>query len=63
MNDTDLSKDYETGLQHEEEREVLRDEYQAVGEACGWPGDGSGMDDLEDFNQAEADDYRNEGDE
>jgi hypothetical protein len=28
----------------------------------GWPGDGSGEDDLADFNANEADDYRNEGD-
>ncbi len=28
-------------------------------EGC-WPGDGSGMDDLADFNQAEADDYMGE---
>jgi len=26
----------------------------------GWPGDGSGTDDLADFNQNEADDYREE---
>ena len=26
----------------------------------GWPGDGSGEDDLADYNQAEADDYMNE---
>lgn len=26
----------------------------------GWPGDGSGMDDLADFNANEADDYMNE---
>jgi len=26
-----------------------------------WPGDGSGMDDLADFNANEADDYRDEG--
>lgn len=26
----------------------------------GWPGDGSGEDDLADYNQAEADDYTNE---
>ena len=26
----------------------------------GWAGDGSGMDDLADYNQAEADDYCNE---
>ena len=27
---------------------------------CGWPGDGSGEDDLADFNAAEADDYQGE---
>lgn len=27
----------------------------------GWPGDGSGEDDLADYNQNEADDYRDEG--
>jgi hypothetical protein len=27
----------------------------------GWPGDGSGTDDLADYNANEADDYRNEG--
>ena len=27
----------------------------------GWPGDGSGQDDLADANANEADDYRNEG--
>ena len=26
----------------------------------GWPGDGSGLDDLADHNQNESDDYRNE---
>ena len=26
----------------------------------GWPGDGSGEDDLADYNQSEADDYRDE---
>ena len=26
----------------------------------GWPGDGSGTDDLADYNQNEADDYSNE---
>jgi hypothetical protein len=31
-------------------------------ESCGWPGDGSGEDDLADYNANEADDYRNEGD-
>jgi hypothetical protein len=29
-------------------------------EHCGWPGDGSGMDDLADFNANEAMDYVNE---
>jgi hypothetical protein len=28
----------------------------------GWAGDGSGTDDLADYNQTEADDYANEGD-
>jgi hypothetical protein len=28
---------------------------------AGWPGDGSGEDDLADYNQNEADDYRDEG--
>jgi hypothetical protein len=28
--------------------------------AAGWPGDGSGTDDLADYNQNEADDYSNE---
>ena len=37
-----------------EERTELADEPQ------GWPGDGSGEDDLADFNQNEADDYRDE---
>ena len=33
-----------------------------TGEAYdGWPGDGSGTDDLADYNANEADDYRNEG--
>lgn len=27
---------------------------------AGWPGDGSGTDDLSDYNANEADDYRNE---
>lgn len=29
----------------------------------GWPGDGSGLDDLADHNANEADDYAHEGDE
>ena len=32
-------------------------------EQAGWPGDGSGEDDLADHNANEADDYRNEGNE
>ena len=35
------------------EREEYQDEY----EHRGWPGDGTGMDDLEDLNQREGDDY------
>ncbi len=31
-------------------------------ESHGWPGDGSGEDDLADHNANEADDYRDEGD-
>lgn len=30
-------------------------------DGAGWPGDGSGTDDLADHNQNESDDYRNEG--
>lgn len=30
-------------------------------EEHGWPGDGSGLDDLADYNANEADDYANEG--
>lgn len=30
--------------------------------SCGWPGDGSGEDDLADYNTDEADDYRGECD-
>ena len=40
-----------------EERTELHDE----GMEHGWPGDGSGEDDLADYNANEADDYRNEG--
>lgn len=29
-------------------------------ESAGWPGDGSGEDDLADYNANEADDYRDE---
>ena len=36
----------------------MEDDFENEG---GWPGDGSGMDDLADYNQLEADDYRNEG--
>jgi hypothetical protein len=33
----------------------------SVSSDTGWPGDGSGTDDLADYNQNEADDYRDEG--
>lgn len=33
----------------------------SVSADTGWPGDGSGEDDLADYNQNEADDYRDEG--
>lgn len=51
--DSHLEADYEdrNGCSYEEE-------------PCnsGWPGDGSGEDDLADYNANEADDYANEGD-
>jgi hypothetical protein len=47
MNDT-----YETGIDQDQEDLQYH----------GWPGDGSGEDDLADYNQLEADDYRNEED-
>lgn len=47
-----------------EKREAERDAAEARAEQPeeykGWPGDGSGMDDFADYNQNEADDYRNE---
>lgn len=46
--DSHLEADYE-------DRTHLEDE------PHGWPGDGSGEDDLADHNANEADDYRNEG--
>jgi hypothetical protein len=45
MNDT-----YETGIDQDQEDLQYH----------GWPGDGSGEDDLADYNQNEADDYRDE---
>ena len=48
----ELIVDQETGLQHDEEQEVLRDECQPRG----WH---DGEDDLADFNQMEAMDYDN----
>jgi hypothetical protein len=33
----------------------------SVSSDTGWPGDGSGEDDFQDYNQNEADDYRDEG--
>ncbi|MEI6423822.1 MAG: hypothetical protein WCP55_16520 [Lentisphaerota bacterium] len=41
----DLINDHETGAEYEDMAEL------------GWPGDGSGMDDLADYNQNEAGDY------
>lgn len=43
--------DFDTQVQCEE---VFQEETQ------GWPGDGSGEDDLADYNANEADDYRDE---
>lgn len=43
------------GYKQDYEREEHQDD-----EYRGWPGDGSGTDDLEDYNQREADDYYNE---
>lgn len=40
-----------------EERTEIEEPY----DGGGWPGDGSGMDDLEDYNQQEAADYAHEG--
>ena len=37
------------------------EELNEMEEYRGWPGDGSGEDDLADFNQNESDDYRDEG--
>jgi len=36
------------------------DTFEHEPETAGWPGDGSGEDDLADYNQNEADDYGNE---
>ena len=36
------------------------DRDELIAESKGWPGDGSGEDDLADYNQSEADDYRDE---
>jgi hypothetical protein len=45
-------------------QDPLRDQIQVQPEEAfvGWPGDGSGEDDLADMNANEADDYRNEDD-
>lgn len=42
-----------------EDRTHIEDEQEYDG--GGWPGDGSGTDDLADMNANEADDYRDEG--
>lgn len=44
-------------IQYEDSVSSDSDEYQNHG----WPGDGSGEDDLADYNANEADDYRDEG--
>ena len=44
-------------IQYEDSVSTDSDEYQSHG----WPGDGSGEDDLADYNANEADDYRDEG--
>ena len=44
-------------IQYEDSVSSDSDEYQSHG----WPGDGSGEDDLADYNANEADDYRDEG--
>lgn len=41
-----------------DELEMMREDDTAVD--AGWPGDGSGTDDLADYNANEADDYRDE---
>jgi hypothetical protein len=48
--------DYED-VQFEDRMSADTNDYQDHG----WPGDGSGTDDFADFNQNEADDYRDEG--
>lgn len=40
-----------------------REREELIYAAQGWPGDGSGLDDLADHNANEADDYRDEGNE
>jgi hypothetical protein len=42
------------------EEEIQQREQLDPYEFIGWPGDGSGLDDLADFNANEADDYRDE---
>lgn len=44
-----------------EEQAYEREKAQLDWERQGWPGDGSGIDDLADYNANEADDYRHEG--
>ena len=41
------------------EQQLAREDEQPY-DGGGWPGDGSGTDDLADYNQNEADDYRDE---
>lgn len=57
MPDTHLEAEYESRTDlGDDERMHPGEENQA-----GWPGDGSGEDDLADYNQNEADDYSAEG--
>lgn len=49
-NETPLGQEIDGGNDH------VADEV----ESHGWPGDGSGEDDFQDFNQNEAADYQNE---
>ena len=53
MGDTDMD-DFDFPIVSTDE------EMQECEEQAGWPGDGSGMDDLADYNANEANDYANE---
>lgn len=51
----------ESPLETELSEESRREQFDAEFESRGWPGDGSGEDDLADYNAREADDYADEG--